>query len=671
MDAESQVITAICVNKDIVPAMASGAGDLFVSHKDVWEFLVDYYQRYRTVPDVGVLQDRFRDFTPARIDGATQYYVDSMRNAYISSKLRNTLLTAGQGISSLPTDDVIRTMQSDLSVLSKLSSGIRDVDMTDIEDAERHFEAVRERSAAMGGAPGILSGFKAMDMAYPTGMAPGHLVVLIGWPGRGKSFFSALLAIRAWEQGFSPLIFSLEMSPEDYRNRVYALMASGLFKVSDFQQGAIDIDNFRSWGRKSMAGKQSFTVVSSDGMTDVTPTDVQAKIDQYRPDLVVCHAKGTRILTDNVWMNVEDYENAYDTYAPGKRIYLSGVKEPEVVTLDHRYWARTRNGVPQWIKAVDLTEHHYIGYRCHSSQYGLPRGVVPDSLVPYMTSKRFWSLLGTAFGKGQIDGDSITVTTRDRGVYRQVMAVLKRAELDSYVEDEYSVTFEWPDLARWLSSLNGIIPEWMQHMERHLLSGFAYAYRSCVPFRSHPLATHENNVLDIMLAIGGVAPVWNKSFIHNSYLWRKVESSTYVDGAVFCPIKTPNGTYHTLFGMSHNCDYHQLFTDSKRSKSEVERNRNISREFKLLAVSNSIPVIDITAATANDPSDQDVPPMLSQVAWSKAIEYDADAAMAIHQHADTDIIEVVSRKARHGTNFGFYLKTDLNRGIMEESYGDN
>ena len=115
-------------------------------------------------------------------------------------------------------------------------------------------------------------------------------------------------------------------------------------------------------------------------------------------------------------------------------------------------------------------------------------------------------------------------------------------------------------------------------------------------------------------------------------------------------------------------DYHQLFTDTKRSNGATERNMNISREFKMLAVRNNIPVIDITAATAEETSDHDAPPMLNQVAWSKAIEYDADMAVAVHKNPDSNIMEVVSRKNRHGTEFGMYLDWDLNRGIVSEVY---
>ena len=56
------------------------------------------------------------------------------------------------------------------------------------------------------------------------------------------------------------------------------------------------------------------------------------------------------------------------------------------------------------------------------------------------------------------------------------------------------------------------------------------------------------------------------------------------------------------------------------------------------------------------------------IGWSKAIEYDADMAMAIHRYPGTNMIEVVSRKNRHGHEFDFYLDWDINRGIIKPIY---
>ena len=405
MNTEAAVITSVCKNKDISTILADNVDEIFQSHRDVWEGLKSYYYKFKSVPEVNVLTEKFRDFEPVNVNAETGYYVDQLKNEYLAGRMRNLLMKSGASLKDNAASRVLSDMQSEIASLSRLTSNVRDVDLTDYELAEKHILAVQERSAIMGGSPGIKSGFTALDLAYPTGMAPGHLIVAIGWPGRGKTWMTSYLACKAWEQGFKPMIVSLEMSPENMRDRIYTMLGSGMFRASDFSRGQINIDDFHHWAKKRFDDKNGFILVSNEGTNEVTPQTVQGKIDQHRPDLVIC-------------------------------------------------------------------------------------------------------------------------------------------------------------------------------------------------------------------------------------------------------------------------DYHQLFNDTKKSNSEVERNRNISREFKLLAVRNNIPVIDITAATMDDVSDQDAPPLLSQVAWSKAIEYDADMAMAVHRHPDTNIIEVVSRKNRHGTDYAFYLDWDIDRGIVKEIYDD-
>lgn len=403
MNTESAVITAICENKDISVVMSGNVDEIFTSHRDVWEGLKSYYLKFKAVPDVSVLTERFKDFEPVKVKGQTEYYLDQLKNEYLASRLRNLLLTSGASLKTEASGRVISQMQAELATLGKLTSNVRDVDLTDYKEAEKHFKSLKDRSEAMGGSPGIKTGFKAIDYAYPTGMAPGHLIVMIGWPGKGKTWFSSYLACKAWEQGFKPMIVSLEMTPENMRDRIYTMMGSGLFKASDFARGDINIDQFDDWGAKKFTDKNQFILVSNEGLGEVTPNTIQGKIDQYKPDIVIL-------------------------------------------------------------------------------------------------------------------------------------------------------------------------------------------------------------------------------------------------------------------------DYHQLFADNQNSKGPTERNMNISKSFKKLAMSNNIPIIDITAATAEEVADHDAPPMLSQVAWSKAIEYDADMAIAVHKDPNSNVMEIVSRKNRHGTEFGFYLDWDLNRGVITELY---
>jgi replicative DNA helicase len=403
MNTEAELLSAVCKNKDISTLLADNVDEIFTSHKDIWDSLKSYYYKFKAVPEAGILMERFKDFEPVETKAETGYYLDKLKNEYLTGRLKNIILQSGSALKEDAATRVLGDLQAKLSHLSKFTNHVRDVDVTDIDLAEKHFLAVKERSSIMGGAPGILTGFDAIDKAYPTGMAPGHLIVAIGWPGRGKTWFTSYLACKAWEQGFKPMIVSLEMSPENMRDRIYTMMGSGLFRASDFARGDVNVDTFRSWGQKRFENKNGFILVSNEGMGEVNANTVQSKIDQHKPDLVIL-------------------------------------------------------------------------------------------------------------------------------------------------------------------------------------------------------------------------------------------------------------------------DYHQLFSDNKRSTGATERNMNVSREFKMLAMTNNIPVIDITAATMDDITDQDAPPMLSQVAWSKAIEYDADMAIAIHKYTDTNMIEVVSRKNRHGQDFNVFLDWDINRGIIKEIY---
>lgn len=402
-NTEAQVISAVCKNKDISVLLQENVDELFVTHGDVWGSVKNYYYKFGSLPDPEVIAERHRQFEVENTNAETGYYLEQLKSEFLSAKIRSMLLSAGTDLKVNAPTRVLNDIQAEVARLTRMTGTVKDLDLTDYESAEKHLQAVHDRAEAMGGAPGIKTGFAAMDFAYPTGMAPGHLIVAIGWPGRGKTWSAGYIACKAWEQGFKPMIVSMEMAPENMRDRIYTMMGSGMFRASDFSRGSINLDDFAAWSRKTLKDRRGFIVVSSEGMSDVTPATVQGKIDQHRPDLVIV-------------------------------------------------------------------------------------------------------------------------------------------------------------------------------------------------------------------------------------------------------------------------DYHQLLSDTKKSNSEVERNRNISRELKLMAVRNSLPVIDITAATMSDISDQESPPMLSQVAWSKAIEYDADMAFAVHRTPDTNIIEIVSRKNRHGTEFDFYLDWDIDRGVVQEMY---
>ena len=109
-------------------------------------------------------------------------------------------------------------------------------------------------------------------------------------------------------------------------------------------------------------------------------------------------------------------------------------------------------------------------------------------------------------------------------------------------------------------------------------------------------------------------------------------------------------------------DYLQLMSPNAKADGEVSKMKNLSRELKQLARMSEIPILAISSATPDDVTNMSAPPTLGQTAWSRQIAYDADWLVALGRDPNSDIIEGVYRKNRHGPMNVFYLQVDFNSG---------
>lgn len=112
-------------------------------------------------------------------------------------------------------------------------------------------------------------------------------------------------------------------------------------------------------------------------------------------------------------------------------------------------------------------------------------------------------------------------------------------------------------------------------------------------------------------------------------------------------------------------DYIQLMQANTPTDNEVVKIKNISRELKLLAISEQIPIIAIASATPDDATNMNSVPQLGQVAWSKQLAYDVDFLLALGRENGSDTLSCIFRKNRHGYNGEFYLQVDFNHGIFK------
>ena len=109
-------------------------------------------------------------------------------------------------------------------------------------------------------------------------------------------------------------------------------------------------------------------------------------------------------------------------------------------------------------------------------------------------------------------------------------------------------------------------------------------------------------------------------------------------------------------------DYLNLMTSNQRTDNEVVKMKNLSRELKLLAIGEEIPIVAISSATPDDVTDMNSVPTLGQTSWSRQIAYDADFLLALGRAANSDVLECVFRKNRNGFLGEFMVQVDFDAG---------
>lgn len=126
------------------------------------------------------------------------------------------------------------------------------VDMREGMDERLH--AYEGREADQGRTYGIRFGIEDVD-GYTGGIHPGELAVLAGGPKAGKSLWMAMVALREWEEGRTPVLFTLENSVEMTLDRIACLATNvSLARWSRGQCTPEEKIRMRDWVRDAVRG---------------------------------------------------------------------------------------------------------------------------------------------------------------------------------------------------------------------------------------------------------------------------------------------------------------------------------------------------------------------------------------------------------------------------------
>jgi replicative DNA helicase len=361
-DSEAKLISAVLEDKQVHVLLQANVENILRTHNDIWQFIRNYSEHNGTVPPVTLVVDKFRDFHPVEGIGATKHHLEELQAEYLNDSLKDILRNTAADVQGGKGTEALESLIQMTSELKKNTASIRDIDVTDIDDAIAYYENVQKQNEL--GQIGIKTGLPGFDNYLPAGIMPGQLGVFLAYPGIGKSWLSLYFAVQAWKQGKSPMVVSLEMSETEVRNRVYTIMGDGLWSHRKLSSGQVELDMLKSWHQKNLQGKPEFHIISNDSGGEVTPSVMRGKIDQYKPDFVIVdylQLMSPNQKSDNETVRMKNLSRELKLMAISEEVPIIAIssatpddvnKLDTVPTLGQTAWSRQIAYDADWVMAL-------------------------------------------------------------------------------------------------------------------------------------------------------------------------------------------------------------------------------------------------------------------------------------------------------------------------------
>lgn len=293
MNYEIKLLNSIIDTGDYVEAVNGGVENVFIEYRDIWNFIVNHYDQHSKVPSKETVKGHFTDFDFLNTPEPLNYYVDQARKESLAFQTRQIVAKAHSIISDSGPKDALAYLMENTSKLYKYSSSLKDTDL--VSEWRDRFLDLKERSENPNKHYiGIPSGIDVIDKTFG-GWQAGDFIVLLGWTGVGKSFIARLFAVNAWRAGYRPMIISLEMNKKQEGQRLDTLLnnGEGYFTNTDLIKANPNIvDTYEKWGENMFKDKPPIYLITSEGLETADQNMVQAKIDQYQPDMVILDYHG-------------------------------------------------------------------------------------------------------------------------------------------------------------------------------------------------------------------------------------------------------------------------------------------------------------------------------------------------------------------------------------------
>ena len=301
MDLERSLISKVVLEKDFSSVADLGISrDMFYDQRSrqVWDAIKEDVTNHGAVPSREFLKREFPTYKIYdEVEDPFSLIADALKENHALTIFETALVDASEAFKAEDLDRIKSLLAKALTDVDQGLSSARDINLVGTgEDRLDRYEEIQERDPDE--YLGIPMGFPVIDNATQ-GFQDGQLIVFVGPPKAGKSTIMVLAGRAAWKQHKKVLIIGFEMSNEEQYMRLDAIEAgidhTRLRGGKDKQLRDRDWDDLVESVRSMDESGTDFWL-SNDTNNNTTLSGVAAKIDKYKPDLVI--VDGVYMMTD-------------------------------------------------------------------------------------------------------------------------------------------------------------------------------------------------------------------------------------------------------------------------------------------------------------------------------------------------------------------------------------
>lgn len=390
MNVGRELVSKVLLSGNVVPLIdtgfnltwmrgtGTGSEVIFVDvDRQAYLWILNHWNKHHTTPSIEIFREHFpEEVYPLSASRSSIEEIIDLALQKVNSYLMSEII--GKAIDLHDSGNVERAISFLQAESMRISTSLRvKADRADnLGDVEFDIEEFISREIT----PGVPMGLYPVDEAY-YGFQPGQLITFLGRQKAGKTTIMLNSALKAWEEGYDVLFFSVEMDVELLRQRLYSLGAH--VSPSRFRRGHLkdhDKQRVRDFHQK-MSNDTDVNFYISKKKSMITVDDILTEVRLYRPHVVYIDGfnflldRETKKLTQN-WEANENVAAELKTMAVEESIAIvvaTQVQEKQY-HAKHGIEASTIMGGTGLLKASDLVigldkDEGYHTVSCVLSRY--------------------------------------------------------------------------------------------------------------------------------------------------------------------------------------------------------------------------------------------------------------------------------------------------------------